>query len=190
MTLIFSRRDACRSNFSLVAPALLALMLLIASTSSALAGIEAKEFSSESKRSVYLELIRELRCPKCQNQDIADSNAPIAKDMRDQVHLLVEDGKSHKQVVGYMVERFGEFVSYKPRVTTSTYLLWYGPWVLVGLGVLVVFLLSQRKSKQTRPIKSSEAEQETVEAALDSQDTEPRALKDSKIAELVNKYDE
>lgn len=189
MILIVTERDACRSRFSFVLSALLLLTSLFASAN-ALAGIEAKEFSSESKRSVYFELIRELRCPKCQNQDIADSNAPIAKDMRDQAHLLVEEGKSHKQVVDYMIERFGEFVSYKPRVTTSTYLLWYGPWVLIGFGVLVMFLLSQRKSKQTRPIQSSEVEQEVVEAAVDSKNTGQRALKDSKIDELVNKYNE
>jgi cytochrome c-type biogenesis protein CcmH len=165
-------------------------LLVLGSATSVFASIDAKEFSSEENRIVYLDLTRELRCPKCQNQDIADSNAPIAKDMRDQVHLLVEDGRTHEQVVAYMIERFGEFVTYKPRVTTETYLLWYGPWVLIGIGVLVAFLLSQRKNARALNLdKSSQAHDEAKsnESAVNSDD---RETKRSKIAELVNKYDD
>ncbi len=177
---------------------LIAILVFLSAHQVVLASIDAKEFSSEENRAVYLDLTRELRCPKCQNQDIADSNAPIAQDMRAQVHILVEEGKTHEQVVDYMIERFGEFVSYRPRVTTETYLLWYGPWVLIGLGALVVFLLSQR----TRTAAPSAEE---VSAGLDSNDSpytrpegvamhdskgDARVAKQTKIADLVNKYDE
>ncbi|KZZ13452.1 hypothetical protein A3751_19515, partial [Oleiphilus sp. HI0080] len=110
---------------------LLSLSFLTQSSS-----IDVFEFSSDENRQSYKELTRELRCPKCQNQDIADSNAPIAKDMRVQVHRLVEDGKTSDEVVNYMIERFGDFVTYKPKVSTETYLLWYGPWVFIVLGAL------------------------------------------------------
>lgn len=165
-------------------------LLLLGNSKAVLASIDAKEFSSEENRIAYLDLTRELRCPKCQNQDIADSNAPIAKDMRDQVHLLVEDGRTHEQVVAYMIERFGEFVTYKPRVTTETYLLWYGPWVLIGIGALVAFLLSQRKNARAlNPDKASQEQggAKPNESAVNSED---RETKRSKIADLVNKYDD
>ena len=135
--------------------------------------IDVFEFTSDENRQSYKELTRELRCPKCQNQDIADSNAPIAKDMRVQVHRLVEDGKTSEQVVDYMIERFGDFVTYKPKVSSETYLLWYGPWVFIGLGGLVILLLSRRKTKP------KESMQTNKNAASSS---------NSSVEELLKKY--
>ncbi|KZZ58142.1 hypothetical protein A3762_08470 [Oleiphilus sp. HI0125] len=109
------------------------------------ADIDVYEFSSETKLESYQALTRELRCPKCQNQDIADSNAPIAQDMRAQVHRLVEDGHSHDEVVDFMIQRFGEFVTYKPPVRSETYLLWYGPWVFIAIGLIAIIGISRSK---------------------------------------------
>ena len=111
-----------------------------------MASIDLYEFSSEANELRYKELTKELRCPKCQNQDIADSNAPIAADMRREVHRLLEAGESDRSIVGFMVDRFGEFVSYKPKVKPDTYLLWYGPWVLLFLGVVMIFFMASRRS--------------------------------------------
>lgn len=111
------------------------------------ADIDVYEFSSEEKRERYLGLTKELRCPKCQNQDIADSNAPIAQDMRREVHRMVEEGKAHDDVVSFMIERFGDFVTYKPAVVPSTYLLWFGPFALIALGVFVVWRMSVKKKQ-------------------------------------------
>jgi len=111
------------------------------------ADIDVYEFSSETKLESYQALTRELRCPKCQNQDIADSNAPIAQDMRAQVHRLVEDGHSHDEVVDFMIQRFGEFVTYKPPVRSETYLLWYGPWVFIAIGLIAIIGISRSKRK-------------------------------------------
>jgi cytochrome c-type biogenesis protein CcmH len=177
---------------------LIAILVFLSAHQVVLASIDAKEFSSEENRAVYLDLTRELRCPKCQNQDIADSNAPIAQDMRAQVHILVEEGKTHEQVVDYMIERFGEFVSYRPRVTTETYLLWYGPWVLIGLGALVVFLLSQRKGAAAPSteevsaglVSSASPRARSEGVAMHDSKADARVAKQSKIADLVNKYDE
>ena len=119
------------------------------------ADIDVRSFETDEARDTYQALTRELRCPKCQNQDIADSNAPIAQDMRAQVHRLVEEGKSHEQVVDYMIERFGEFVTYKPKISSETYLLWYGPWFFVAIGLVAIvamsrkkFMVAQRQGKQ------------------------------------------
>lgn len=132
--------------------------------------IDVFEFSDPQNREAYKELTRELRCPKCQNQDIADSNAPIAKDMRAQVYRLLEEGKSQEEVIDYMVERFGDFVTYKPKVSVETYLLWYGPWVFVALGALTIVLIARRKTKTLPNDKSERApaqDKDRVQALLE-----------------------
>jgi cytochrome c-type biogenesis protein CcmH len=144
-------------------------------------------FSNEENRATYHVLTKELRCPKCQNQDIADSNAPIAKDMRAEVYRLLEAGKSSSAIVDFMVERFGDFVSYKPKVTTSTYLLWYGPWLFVVIGFLAIGLIVKSRNsgsardaqvKDNRTIEGSdnEARHEKVGALLDKYASVPNQV--------------
>lgn len=134
---------------------LLVMLGIMMLGSIALASIDIFEFSSEENRLQYNELTKELRCPKCQNQDIADSNAPIAQDMRKEVYRLIEDGQSTEAVVQFMVERFGEFVSYDPKIIPATYLLWFGPLTLVGVGLLVVLLLSSKRKRSAEANVSS-----------------------------------
>jgi len=112
------------------------------------AEIDLYHFSSENNRLRYLELTKLLRCPKCQNQDIADSHAPISADMRKAVHRLIEQGNTNPQIIKFMTDRFGEFVSYKPKVTPSTYLLWYGPWLLIVIGVMIILLIVKSNKKK------------------------------------------
>lgn len=137
------------------------IVLSLAFGASVHASIDVYEFSTEDRRDQYLALTKELRCPKCQNQDIADSNAPIAQDMRREVHRMVEDGQSSEQVVQFMVDRFGEFVSYKPKVNASTYALWYGPYILLVLGLIVVVIVAKKarnKRDSSGPELSAEEE--------------------------------
>ena len=139
------------------------LLALVMASSSLLAGIDLYEFSSEENQLRYKVLTKELRCPKCQNQDIADSNAPIAADMRREVHRLLEEGQDERSIVSFMVERFGEFVHYKPQVKPATYLLWYGPWVLLGLGVLVIIFLAGRRASNQNKAASEKVDPEDKE---------------------------
>lgn len=113
------------------------LCFVIVSFFSALsmAAIDAHEFDSEDQRLLFHSLTEELRCPKCQNQNLADSNSQISIDLRNQVAILIEDGKSEDEVKSYMVQRYGEFVLYKPPVENSTLALWFGPFVMLLLGV-------------------------------------------------------
>lgn len=129
----------------LFASAALALGLL----ASAHAAIDTFEFDSEADRQRYRSLIEELRCPKCQNQNIADSDAPIAMDLRNEIYRLLEEGKSNEEIVDFLVARYGDFVLYKPPLTSRTLLLWYGPagLLVVGFGVLGVIVLRSRKQK-------------------------------------------
>jgi cytochrome c-type biogenesis protein CcmH len=134
---------------------LLVVLSIMMLGSITMASIDVFEFSSEENRQQYNALTKELRCPKCQNQDIADSNAPIAQDMRKEVYRLVEEGQSTETVVQFMVERFGEFVSYDPKIIPATYLLWFGPLTLVGVGLLVVLLLSSKRKRSAEANVSS-----------------------------------
>ena len=111
------------------------------------AAIDTYEFQDEGARNRYRTLTEELRCPKCQNQNIADSDAPIAKDLRNEIHRMLGEGKSDDEIVDFLVARYGDFVRYKPPVNQRTWLLWYGPWLLLGggLGVLGLIVLRRRR---------------------------------------------
>ena len=114
---------------------LLALML----TGQAWAAIDTWQFKDEAQEQAFREITSQLRCPKCQNNSIADSNAMIAADMRQKVYELMQQGKTKGQIVDYMVARYGHFVSYEPPLTAGTVLLWLGPglFVLAGAGVII-----------------------------------------------------
>ncbi|WP_076720498.1 cytochrome c-type biogenesis protein [Motiliproteus sp. MSK22-1] len=112
------------------------------------AAIDTYNFANEENRKQFKTLTDELRCPKCQNQNLADSNSPIAADMRREIHRMVEEGQSNQQVVDFMVARYGDFVRYRPKRDSSTALLWYGPIVLLVVGALVVLVISRRRSAE------------------------------------------
>ncbi|EDK08691.1 TPA: cytochrome c-type biogenesis protein [Haemophilus influenzae] len=131
--------------------------------------IDALNFSSPQQESDYHQLTQSLRCPQCQNNNIADSNATIAVDMRGKVFELLQEGKSKNDVVDYMVARYGNFVTYDPPMTASTLVLWIAPLLLVLLGV--VFLL-KRKPKVQSAVKSQDV--------LTDEDN-------ARLAELLNK---
>lgn len=117
-----------------------------------------RSFTTEQQRNTYQQLIKELRCPKCQNQNIADSNAPLAEDMRDKSYEMLKQGQSKQEIIDFMVERYGNFVHYKPPFTAATAVLWLGPVaiLLIGLGVAV---LLTRKSKTQATLTPDERRQ-------------------------------
>lgn len=82
-------------------------------------------------------LLKDLRCLVCQNQDLADSNADLAKDLRNQVYQLVKEGKSDSEITEYLVSRYGDFILFKPPVKAVTYLLWFGPLLFLLLGFVI-----------------------------------------------------
>ena len=113
---------------------------------SAWASIDVLNFTSQEQEKEYQQLTQELRCPQCQNNNIADSNATIAVDMRAKVFELLQEGKSKQQVVDYMVQRYGNFVTYDPPLTAATIMLWVLPLLLVLFGIALV--LRQRPKIQ------------------------------------------
>ncbi|OKY26065.1 MULTISPECIES: cytochrome c-type biogenesis protein [Thalassotalea] len=114
----------------------------------------------------YKALIKELRCPKCQNQNLADSNAPIAKDLRREVFQLLQEGKADKEIVDFMVARYGEFVLYRPKVSPLTYVLWFGPLVLLLIGIVVLVLIVRKKPTIDRSAKLSSQQKSQLDQIL------------------------
>ncbi|MFU2047585.1 cytochrome c-type biogenesis protein [Avibacterium gallinarum] len=117
---------------------------------SAKAAIEVRNFASAQQEQDYQSLTQELRCPQCQNNNIADSNATIAVDMREKVYELLSQGQSKQQVVDYMVQRYGNFVTYNPPLTPATVLLWAVPVCLVLLGGILVLRRKPKKQPQAK----------------------------------------
>ncbi len=116
-------------------------------------------FDSRAEEQRFQTLTSELRCPKCQNQNIADSNAPISKDMRDAVYRMMNDGASDEEITNELVSRFGEFVRYKPEVDKRTFVLWATPALVVFIGVVIVLLTvsrSRRADDEERPLSETE----------------------------------
>ena len=114
----------------------------------AFGAIDALNFSSSQQEDDYHSLTQELRCPQCQNNNIADSNATIAVDMRGKVFELLQEGKSREEVVKYMVDRYGNFVTYDPPLTPATMILWCAPILFILLGVLVLLRRKRSQSEQ------------------------------------------
>lgn len=119
------------------------LMLMI--SGSALATIDVLQFKDEAQEQQFRQLTEELRCPKCQNNSIADSNSMIATDLRQKVYELMQEGKSKQEIVDYMVARYGNFVTYDPPLTPLTVLLWVLPVVAIGIGGWVIYSCSRRR---------------------------------------------
>ena len=103
-------------------------------------------FSDPSYAARYQPMILELRCPKCQNQNLADSNSPISQDLRAEVQRLLELGMTNGEIQQYLTERYSEFILYRPQVNKSTYLLWVAPIVILLIGMAIIFGLSRRSS--------------------------------------------
>jgi cytochrome c-type biogenesis protein CcmH len=155
---------------------LIACLLGLSLVGVARAAIDTYEFKDEVERERFRSLTEELRCPKCQNQNIADSNAPIATDLRREIYRMLDDGRSDKEIVDFLVMRYGDFVMYKPPLDSRTWLLWYGPFGLLGLGaiVLCVLVLRRRKVEQApAQVALSKAERERLDALLkENRDTQ------------------
>ncbi|CAX60675.1 cytochrome c-type biogenesis protein [Erwinia billingiae] len=133
------------------------LILVLFLSGSVLAdNIDTYKFSSVDQEQQYRHLTESLRCPKCQNNSIADSNAMIASDMRLKVYELLQNGQTPDQVKQYMVARYGNFVTYEPPVMPSTLILWAGPALFVIIGAMVIVL----RSKKRRPDDEMDAEQQ------------------------------
>ncbi|RRO03649.1 cytochrome c-type biogenesis protein [Pectobacterium aquaticum] len=123
---------------------------------SVLASSEVLRFDNATQEQQFRELTMQLRCPKCQNNSIADSNSMIASDMRQKVYDLMQQGQTKEQVVDYMVDRYGYFVTYEPPITPFTILLWFLPALFLAVGSWVII----RRARRIRSAKEPMSEQD------------------------------
>lgn len=140
---------------------------------SAFAAIDTWQFDSPQQEQQYRELTESLRCPKCQNNSIADSNAMIAADMRLKVYQLTKQGQSKQQITDYMVARYGQFVTYQPPLTLSTLILWAGPALFVVMGALVIILRSRKRQPSQQQQRFDAADQQRLDELLKNNRKQP-----------------
>ncbi|WP_028110693.1 heme lyase NrfEFG subunit NrfF [Ferrimonas futtsuensis] len=130
--------------------------------------IDTYEFKSVENKERGLQLANELRCPQCQNQNLIDSNSPVARDLRLKVYAMVDEGKSNDEIVNYMTDRYGDFVRYRPAFDNRTLVLWLGPvaFAAVGLGVGLLFIRAQRQKSAKAATAMTDADRERLAKML------------------------
>lgn len=179
----------------LIVRAMAMVLLVIGLSMSAWANIDTYQFDNPRQEAQYRALIEEFRCPKCQNQNLAGSDAPIAQDLKQKTYDMVKDGRSDTEIRQYMNERYGDFISYKPPVRPSTWILWFFPPVLLVFVMLAWFIRNRNSSKRAaviaNPIEEgyaplSAAEQQRLQDLLNANDNAANA-KTSEINQAVGK---
>ena len=144
---------------------LILFMAVMMTSFSLWAAIDTYQFKSQAQEEQYRSLTESLRCPKCQNNSIADSGAMIAADMRQKVYEMLQQGQSRQQIISYMVGRYGNFVTYEPPVTPSTIILWAGPAGFIIAGAALIILRSRRRNMRS---ELDQAEQQRLAALLNN----------------------
>jgi len=105
-------------------------------------------FDSPEQEARYIKLTTELRCMVCQNQNLADSDAPLAQDLRKEIHGMMLAGQNNDQITTFLVDRYGDFVLYRPAMTGNTLALWLIPGVLLGVGAIAVFFTVRSRNRK------------------------------------------
>ena len=129
------------------------LSLLVSMSVKLTAEILVYPFADQAKEQRFNRLITELRCPKCQNNNLADSNAIQAVDLKDIIYEKINAGKTDEEIIKYLTDRYGDFINYNPPVKPSTWLIWYGPFGFLFIGGVLIFrYVASRQKKQNTPI--------------------------------------
>jgi cytochrome c-type biogenesis protein CcmH len=147
------------------------LALCLSLSLPAVAGIDAYEFQTPEQEQQYRRLVEELRCPKCQNQNLAGSDALVAQDLKERTYRLVMEGRGDDEIIAHMVERYGDFITYRPPLRAGTVLLWTGPFLLLLVVAAVLVWRVRRPAATAAPL--SEDEQKRLRELLDDPTPKP-----------------
>lgn len=134
----------------------LLVLFLILAPIAAWPAIESRQFDNPAHEARYFELIDKLRCLVCQNQNLADSNADLARDLRDKTYEMITSGKSDDEITEFMVDRYGQFVLYEPPFNFHTLLLWLAPAILAGVGAAIFFRLVRGRREDPPPVDAAD----------------------------------
>lgn len=143
-----------------------ALLVLLMIPFTSQAKVETYSFDTTEHEESYKKLVAELRCLVCQNQNLADSNAELAVDMRRKTYEMVSAGKSEQEILDFMVTRYGDFVMYRPPMKPITILLWFGPFLLLVIALTIV-ITYMRKQKKQHSVEITEQQQQRAHSLLD-----------------------
>lgn len=156
-----------KSVFKLMGAILLSLTVISVNATP----VDTYEFKSAENQKRALELAHSLRCPQCQNQNLIDSNSPVAQDLRLEVYQMVDAGKDYDEVIEFMTSRYGDFVLYKPRMEPKTYILWLGPIGFLVIGLLIgFFFVRKQRISQVEDQEISAEEQKELDRLLNRDD--------------------
>lgn len=147
------------------------LSLLVLMGAMTYANVNIYAFDNKVDETRFNALITDLRCPKCQNQNLADSDAPLAQDLKDRVYSMINDGRSDSEIMTFMVDRYGDFVLYTPPIKPLTWFLWFGP-IIILMGVLIIIFARRRKPHTETPIPLSQSESEQLAELLTEKDAQ------------------
>ena len=120
---------------------------LVLITNNAYANNNPITFNNKNLEQSYYSLIEEIRCLVCQNQSLADSDAPLAQDLRNEIYKMIHSKKSNNQITNYLVERYGDFVLYRPPLKKNTWFLWFGPFLFLAIAFFIVFFVIRNQSR-------------------------------------------
>lgn len=152
---------------------LFSLLLLLHSTATLAIPVGAPlEFDTPQQEALYQSLIRELRCTVCQNQSLVDSNASLAHDLRRHTYEMVRGGAERAEILDFMVARYGEFVLYRPPLRGATLMLWFGPFLLLGIALAVLLMVARERGRHLaeRPSALTSDEQARLQRLLGGSD--------------------
>jgi cytochrome c-type biogenesis protein CcmH len=153
------------------------------------AAIDVYEFPDAATETRFRELTHELRCPKCQNQNINDSGAPLARDIKDRVHTLLLDGKTNDEITNYMIERYGDFVTYRPRLSMGTLLLWMLPAAAAVFALIALVWAARARQAASVAGKDTGTTDAGATLAVDPQGEEASDMAErERIEHLLRKY--
>ena len=117
-----------------------------------------------------ISISEEMRCLVCQNESLAGSRSDLANDLRREIRTLIQEGKSDDQIRTFMVERYGDFVLYRPPVKPVTWLLWIGPFVILGIGIAGLLIYLRRRNNSVPNIVLTDADNQKIDALLNATD--------------------
>lgn len=190
--MILSRCKAGLSIFSLFGSILCLLLSVVLFSVSAHAVVELYKFDDEVTQKRYQSFTEELRCPKCQNQNLAGSDSAIAGDLRRELYRLLMEGQSDKEITDFMVNRYGDFVLYRPPLKENTLLLWGLPLVLLLIGILIVAFMLVRKKNTVAVGELGSMGEKSYAGSISGNETDndSQALKQNKaFKELMSEAD-
>ncbi len=160
-------------NSPTVSRIILASILLFFFILSAQATIAVFKFDDPDKEARFKQFSEELRCLVCQNQSLADSNAELAMDLRNELYKMIQNDATDDEIVSFMVDRYGDFVLYKPPVKPTTWILWFGPFILTAIGLIILLRMIRNTGKQSNAKLSAE-EQKRLDDLLKNEKEDSR----------------